>query len=70
VPVTDGAKPLASFSLGQPGRRLPLPPVPVTGFGLAEDRRVFLPGRVLARFALISIRITGWSPLLPGLGDG
>lgn len=70
VSVTSGAEPLASFSLGQPGRRLPPLPVPVTGFGLAEGRRMFLPGRVFARFALTSIRITGWSPLLPGLDDG
>jgi hypothetical protein len=70
VSVTSGVEPLASFSLGPPGRRLPPLPVPVTGFGLAGDRRMFLPGRVLARFALTSIRITGWSPLLPGLGGG
>ncbi len=70
VSVTAGAKLLASFGLGQPGRRLPLLPVPLTGFGLAEERRVFLPGRVFARFALTGIRITQWSPQLPGLGDG
>lgn len=70
VSVTSGARLMASFSLGPAGRRLPPLPVPVTGFGLAGDRRMFLPGRVLARFALTSIRITGWSPLLPELGDG
>lgn len=70
VSVSAGGELLASFSLGQPGPRLPGMPIPVTGFGLAEDRRVFLPGRVVARFALASIRITGWSPLLPALGDG
>jgi hypothetical protein len=70
VSVTVGAEPLASFSLGQPGRSLPPLPVPVTGFGLADDRRMFLPGWVLARFGLTRIRITGWSPLLPGLDDG
>lgn len=70
VSVTSGARLLASFSFGPPGRRLPPLPIPVTGFGLVEDRLVFLPGRVLARFALTSIRIAGWSPLLPELGDG
>lgn len=70
VSVTAGAELLASFSLGQPGRRLPPLPVPVTGFGLAEGRRMFLPGRVRARFALTSFRITSWSPPLPGLDDG
>jgi hypothetical protein len=67
VSVTSGARPLASLTLGAPGRRLPALPVPVTGFGLADERRMFLPGRVLARFALTRIRVTDWSPLLPGL---
>lgn len=70
VSVTSGAGLLASFSLGPPGRRLPPLPAPGTGFGLAGDHRMFLPGRIFARFALTSIRITGWSPLLPGLSDG